>query len=101
LVRERVDTAQARRIAEREMQRSDERDEEREKFVSEKAGQLQQLAQVDAFVRHLRAAGPPPFSEAAACLRWAEEHLEARRRALGLAGIENAVHVSGLWTEPS
>lgn len=97
LVRERVDSAQAQRIAEREMQRSDERDEERGKFLGDQAAQLQRLAALEAFVKHLRAASPSPLSRAAACLTWAEGHLEDRKAALGLAGIEQAVHASGLW----
>lgn len=100
-VREKVDIQQAQRVAEREVQRLDERDGERQKFVSEKAGQLQRLAQLDAFVRHLQAASPPPHSGAAECLRWAEEHLDDRKASLGLSGIEQAVQASGLWRQPA
>lgn len=91
------------RLAERRADHNDalhvEQEEGRAKFLADKAAQLQQVIQLDAFVQHMRAAMPPPISSAAACLRWAEEHLEERRAALGLAGIERAVHDSGLWSE--
>lgn len=91
------------RLAERRADHGDalhvEQEEGRAKFLADKATQLQQVIQLDAFVQHMRAAVPPPLSKAAACLRWAEEHLEERRAALGLAGIERAVHDSGLWLE--
>lgn len=96
-VREKVERRQAERLAERELQRLDERDGERAKFIRDKAAELQQITQMDSFVKHLQAAGPPPMSNAATCLRWAEEYLEERRAALGLAGMERSVHDSGLW----
>ncbi len=101
VVRDKVEA----RLAERRADHNDalhvEQEEGRAKFLADKAAQLQQVSQLDAFVQHMRAASPPPMSEAAACLRWAEGHLEGRKAALGLAGIEQAVHASGLWGQPS
>ncbi|WP_295142779.1 hypothetical protein [uncultured Reyranella sp.] len=99
IIRDKVEA----RLAERRADHNDalhvEQEEGRAKFLADKAAQLQQIIQLDAFVQHMRAAMPPLTSKAAACLQWAEEHLEARRAALGLAGIERAVQDSGLWLE--
>ena len=99
VVRDKVEA----RLAERRADHNDalhvEQEEGRAEFLAGKAAQLQQLIQLDAFVQHMRAAMPTPMSKAGACLRWAEEHLEERTAALGLAGIERAVHDSGLWLE--
>lgn len=99
VVRDKVEA----RLAERRADHNDalhvEQEEGRAKFLADKAAQLQQVIHLDAFVQHMRAAMPLPMSKAAACLRWAEEHLSERREALGLAGIERAVHESGLWLE--
>ncbi|WP_295145107.1 hypothetical protein [uncultured Reyranella sp.] len=98
-VREKVERRQAERLAERETQRLDDKDEERAKFICEMADDLRRIAQMNSFVKHLQAVNPPPTSEAAKCLRWGEEHLEERPAALELAGMEKAVHTSGLWVE--
>lgn len=99
VVRDQIDA----RLAERRADHNDalhvEQEEGRAQFLADKAAQLQEVVQLDAFVQHMRAASPPPMSGASACLRWAQEHLEERRAALGLAGIERAVQDSGLWLE--
>lgn len=97
VVRDNIEARRAERRADHNDALHGEQEEGRARFLSDKAAQLQQVIQLDAFVRHMRAASPSPMSEASACLRWAEEHLEERRAALGLAGIARAVHHSGLW----
>lgn len=98
-VQEKVEKRLAQRAAETETQRLDDRDEERATFICARAAELQRIDQMNSFVKHLQAAGPHPMSEAAACLRWAEEFLEEKRAALGLAGIEKTVQASELWVE--
>lgn len=99
VIREKVEA----RLAERRADHNDalhvEQEEGRAKFLADQAARLQQVIHLDAFVQHMRVAMPSPMSKAAACLRWAEEYIEERRAALGLAGIEQAVHDSGLWLE--
>lgn len=99
VVRDKVEARLAERRADHNDALHGEQEEGRAKFLADKAAQLQQIVHLDAFVQHMRAAMPPPMSKAAACLRWAEEHLEKRRAAFGLAGIERAVQDSGLWLE--
>ncbi len=100
-VRDKIEARRAERRADLDDALHVEQEEGRAKFVGDKAAQLQQVMQLDAFVRHVQAASPPPMSEAGACLRWAKDHLEERRSALGLAGMERAVRTSGLWARPA